>query len=208
MNKILLIDDAQITRSLLRQILLGEGYIICGEASNGRTGIEEFRKHKPDLVFCDIMMHEMNGLDCLKGIMAIDPGANVVICTSRGDQYHIDEMLALGAKEYITKPIQRDEVIRIAEKLIGKPSTDEGMSCKQRMETQAAAEGISNKQLLDFFEAFQVISGVSIDDPQVDRKFLEEKGEDIIIGVRALLSIKMTTEQTNQLMDIFRSQFA
>lgn len=207
MKKILLIDDAQITRSLLRQILIGEGYVICGEASNGRIGVEEFRKHKPDLVFCDIMMHEMNGPDCLKGIMAEDPNANVVVCTSRGDQYHIDEMLAMGAKEYITKPIQRDEVIRITEKLIGKSSDDEQMSCKQRMEMQAAANGIPNKQLLDFFETFQIVNGVSFDDPQIVRKYLAEKGEEIIIGVRAMLSAKMTTEQVNQLIDIFRKLF-
>lgn len=201
MGKILLIDDAQFARMVLRTMLEDRGYEICGEAENGREGIEKFKQLKPDLVLCDIRMNEMDGRDCLRAIMSENPNANVVICAAISDKSCVGEFLEAGAKGYIEKPICAEELYRMTEKLIGKPKGDR--SCKELMEEYAKAEGIARKPLLDFFAAFQSINGFPLDDPRVDRQYLKDNGEGLLIGIRALLSAKITLEQSHQVERIF-----
>lgn len=202
MRKILLIDDADFALMLLRRILSEEGYKICGEAKNGRDGIEKYKKLKPDLVFCDIGMHEMDGMDCLKGIISVDPDANVIICSAMYGQPIIDEARAIGAKGFIEKPIFAERLIRITEEMIGKPNAKE--SYKKIMERCAEKEGLDGKPLLDFFEAFRKLHGFSMSSPKFDEQFLKEHGEEALIGVRALLGSKVSLEDRERLENIFR----
>lgn len=201
MKKILLIDDARLARNLIRRILMEEGYLICGEAADGEEGVEKYKRMKPDLVFCDIKMSGMDGLDCLRKILILDPGAKVVICTSANDHLHVSEALEAGAKEFIGKPIRAAEVIRVTKKLIGRPDK----SYKEIMEEQAYAQGIEAKAVLDFFEAFRLIHGFSFDDEKVDRQFLVENKMNITIGIRALLAAKMTSSQADKVTEVFQS---
>ena len=108
MANILLIDDSMLARNLLRLILENAGYTICGEAPNGKEGLEKYKQLKPDLVFCDIMMDEMNGLECMRAILSVNPDANVVILTSVGDELHLDEAIKSGAKGFHWHACLRD----------------------------------------------------------------------------------------------------
>ena len=125
---ILLIDDSMLARNMLRLILEEKGYTVCGEAVNGIEGLEKFKRLKPDLVFCDIMMNEMDGWECMRAILSVSPEARIVILTSVGDELHLDEAMKSGAKAFLKKPAVAGDVIRITEKLIGKPSPDTTLS--------------------------------------------------------------------------------
>jgi len=203
MANVLLIDDSQLARGLMRGIMENTGYTVCGEAANGQEGLEKFKQMRPDLVFCDIMMHGMNGVECMREILKEDPNAKVVICTSVGDKLHTEEAITAGAKGFIVKPIKASEVIRITETLIGKPAPVPKKSYKEIMSERAASEGIEGKPLLDFFEAFQKFNGFGFDDPKINEQYLRENGAGMIIGVRALLSAKMSKAQVDQVMNIF-----
>lgn len=203
MAKILLIDDSQLARNLLRLILEEEGYTVCGEASNGREGLEKYKQLKPDLVFCDIMMNEVNGVECLQAILAEDPDAKVVMCTSVGDKLHFNETIEAGAKGFVTKPIKTAEVSYITRLLIGEPTPASQKSYKDLMEEKALEKGLERKAVLDFFAAFRQLNGFELDDPRVDNEYLRENAESVTIGVRALLSAKMPTAQADHLMKIF-----
>lgn len=205
MAGILLIDDAKITHHLLRNILENVGYTVCGEASNGKEGIEKYNRYNPELVFCDIMMKEMNGLEFLKAIKAMDPEAKVVICTSVGSKSHIEEARNAGAVDYIVKPIKAANVIDVAEKLIGKPAPFPKVSYKHLMEERALAEGLESRHVLDFFEAFLKANSFGLDDARINRQYLISNIDSLTISIRALLSAKMSTAQVNTLMDIFQS---
>lgn len=204
MANILLIDDSMLARNMLRLILEDKGYIICGEAVNGKEGFEKYKQLKPDLVFCDIMMDEMNGLECMQAILSVAPDAKVVICTSVGDELHLDEALKSGAKGFFKKPVVYDDVIHITEMLIGKPSPETRLSYKKLMEKGANEKGIEGKCLLDFFDAFRQINGFELDDPKVDEQYLKENTAQVTIAVRALLSAKMPTIISEYLMDVFQ----
>ena len=106
MSRILIIDDALMMRNILKRILLTEGYEICGEASNGVMGVRKYNELKPDLVLCDIMMEDGDGITCLKEIIKSDPDAKVVMCTSQGQDWFIKEATEEGALGYITKPFE------------------------------------------------------------------------------------------------------
>lgn len=203
MAGILLIDDSMLARNMLRLILEEKGYTVCGEAVNGIEGLEKFKRLNPDLVFCDIMMNEMDGWECMRAILSVSPEARIVILTSVGDELHLDEAMKSGAKAFLKKPAVAEDVIRITEKLIGKPSPDTKLSYKALMEKRASEKGIEGKALLDFFDAFRQINGFELDDPKVNVQYLKENTASVTIAVRALLSAKMPTALSEPLMDVF-----
>lgn len=207
MSKVLVIDDSIFARNMIRKILVNEGYHVCGEASNGREGLEAYKELNPDLVFCDIMMDEMDGLECLRAMLNVNPAAKVVICTSASDELHIRDAFEIGAKEFIPKPINAKELIRITKKLIGKSQSGSRTSYKSILEGRASQMGISGKPLLDFYEAFHQFTGFKFEDDEVDEKFLQENGSGIRIGVRALLAAKLPNDQAENMMHVFESLY-
>ncbi len=204
MAKILLIDDSKFACNLLRRILQHEGYEVCGEAHSGRKGVEKYKQLRPDLVFCDVMMNDMNGLDCMREILSEDPRAKVVVCSSVGDDIHASDAFEAGATEFLPKPLKDTDIIRITKQLVGSPKPCQKVSYMKLMEERAAIKGIEGKPVLDFFEAFRKYSGMGMDAPEVSEQYLRENAERIAIGIRAMLSAKLPLKQVNQLTDILQ----
>lgn len=106
--KILLIDDSTLSRNILKRFL-GEGHQFV-EADNGMRGLELYFVEKPDLVFLDITMPNVSGLDILAQIKAIDPQARVIIGTADIQEFTRDQAESLGASAIINKPFTPDTV--------------------------------------------------------------------------------------------------
>ena len=70
---ILIVDDNDLMRTLLRGILRSDAYLVIGEARNGIVALDLIEKSKPDIVFLDVMMPEMGGLEALQAIKAKHP---------------------------------------------------------------------------------------------------------------------------------------
>lgn len=115
--KILLVDDATFMRMMLRNVLEKAGHTIVGEASNGREGLEKYKELKPELVFLDITMPEVDGLACIKSIRAFDNKANVIMCSAMGQQAMVIEAIQSGAKDFIVKPFQPDRIYEAIKKV-------------------------------------------------------------------------------------------
>jgi two-component system chemotaxis response regulator CheY len=105
-------------RVTLKNILTQNGFEVVGEASTGAESIELFKSFKPDLVTMDITMPEMDGIEALKEIRAIDPQANVVMCTAMGQKNMVVEAIQAGAKDFIIKPFQAERVVEAVTKLL------------------------------------------------------------------------------------------
>lgn len=110
-KRILVTDDALFMRVTLKNVLTQNGFEVVGEASNGREAVELYEKLKPDLVFMDITMPEMDGLEALKAIRAKDPNAKVVMCTAMGQKQIVLDAIQAGAKDFIVKPFQPERII-------------------------------------------------------------------------------------------------
>ena len=92
---------------------------MAGEAENGAKAVEKYKELSPDLVLMDITMPEMDGIQALKEIKAIDGGAKVIMCSAMGQQAMVVESIQAGAKDFIVKPFQEDRVLEAVKKVIG-----------------------------------------------------------------------------------------
>lgn len=116
--RILIVDDSRMSRRMLRNILEHAGYQVVGEAENGKVGVKAYQSLHPDAVTLDITMPEMDGLQALEEILKQDPKANAVMITAAGQQDKLIRALRIGAKRFISKPFNEEEITRnIAEVL-------------------------------------------------------------------------------------------
>jgi two-component system chemotaxis response regulator CheY len=118
-QRVMLVDDASFMRMMLKNILVGAGYEVIGEAENGAKAIEQFKTLKPDLVIMDIIMPEMGGIDAVREIMKANPSAKVLMCSSMGQQSLVVEAIQAGAKDFIVKPFQPSNVLEAVKKALG-----------------------------------------------------------------------------------------
>ena len=118
-KSVLICDDAAFMRVMIKDILTKNGYDVAGEAENGLKAVEKYNETKPDLVMMDITMPEMDGIQALKKIKAIDANASVVMCSAMGQQAMVIESIQAGAKDFIVKPFQADRVLEAVKKVVG-----------------------------------------------------------------------------------------
>jgi len=124
MARVLVADDASFMRQMIREIVESEGFEVCGEASDGVEAVDEFKRLQPDLVTMDIVMPRKSGIDAVRGIMALDPGARVVMCSALGQETLVTEAIQAGAKDFIVKPFKPDAVIDTLKKVLEKVEED------------------------------------------------------------------------------------
>jgi two-component system chemotaxis response regulator CheY len=117
-HRIMLVDDASFMRMMLKNILVGAGYEVVGEAENGTKAIEQYKALMPDLVIMDIIMPEMGGIDSVRGIIKAFPSAKILMCSSMGQQSLVVEAIQAGAKDYIVKPFQPSNVLEAVKKTL------------------------------------------------------------------------------------------
>ena len=120
MARVLVADDTSFMRQMIREIVESEGFEVCGEASDGVEAVDEFKRLHPDVVTMDIVMPRKSGIDAVRGIMAIDPGACVVMCSALGQETLVTEAIQAGAKDFIVKPFKPDAVIETLKKVLEK----------------------------------------------------------------------------------------
>ncbi len=109
--KILIVDENDLIRTLLRGILRAEDCEIIGEARNGTLALDFIEKSKPDMVFLDVMMPEMDGLEALQSIKRLYPEIIVVMITGSPSKDNVQESIQSGASGFIIKPFNSAKVI-------------------------------------------------------------------------------------------------
>ena len=119
MANILIVDDAAFMRMMIKDILSKNGYTVIGEAENGLKAVEKYKELGPDLVIMDITMPEMDGIQAVKQIKALNSAAKVIMCSAMGQQAMVIESIQAGARDFIVKPFQADRVVEAVKKVIG-----------------------------------------------------------------------------------------
>ena len=118
MARVLVVDDAAFMRKMVSDALTKGGHEVVGEAGNGVEAIERFQELKPEVMTLDITMPEKDGLAALKEIIALDPGARVVMCSALGQESKVLESIKAGARDFVVKPFQPDRVIEAVGKAL------------------------------------------------------------------------------------------
>ena len=106
---ILVADDDAAIRSLLRQVLQEDGYLVH-EAATGLEVVEKVKAESPDLVIMDVRMPELDGIEALSRVKATNPRTAVLIMTAFGSSNAAIRAMELGAFDYITKPFELDKI--------------------------------------------------------------------------------------------------
>jgi DNA-binding NarL/FixJ family response regulator len=102
--RILVVDDVPSIRQSMRSCLEQEaGWVICGEAENGKIAVDQAQELRPDVVIVDLSMPIMNGLDAARAIEAIAPGTHILMFTLHTYPYLTDEASKVGIDQVLSK---------------------------------------------------------------------------------------------------------
>jgi two-component system alkaline phosphatase synthesis response regulator PhoP len=122
-RSVLIVDDEQHIRLLIEQTLeelMDEGVELY-TASDGEEALAVIEAQRPDLVFLDVMMPKVSGLDVartVRGELGL-ADIHIVLLTAKGQAHDREEGLASGANRYLTKPFDPDELLAIAHEVLG-----------------------------------------------------------------------------------------
>ncbi|MGM5482513.1 MAG: response regulator [Nanobdellota archaeon] len=117
MAKVMTVEDSGLIRSIMRKILVSEGHEIV-EVPSGKDGIIKYESEKPDLVFMDINLPDISGLDATKEIIDFDPEAKIVMCTIVDKDEYREKAKELGALSYLVKPFSKNEIVDVLRKYL------------------------------------------------------------------------------------------
>ena len=117
-TRVLIVDDAAFMRMLLKGILEKGGYEVVGEAKDGVEAVDQFKVLHPQVITMDMTMPDMDGIQAVKEIMAIDPHTNIVMVSAMGQQAMVVEAMKAGVKDFIVKPFQADRILETLEKIL------------------------------------------------------------------------------------------
>jgi two-component system chemotaxis response regulator CheY len=113
---ILIADDNAVSLDLLRGILANFGCRNIQKFRNGKDAIDAYKTEQSDVIFLDIDMPEMSGLETLKAIRVINPAAFVAIVSGETSITNIQQSLELGAQGFIVKPYSASRVQEVLDK--------------------------------------------------------------------------------------------
>jgi CheY-like chemotaxis protein len=119
-RSILIVDDEEIIRNVLKRKLEQSTDFIVHTAADGVPALEIFNQENIDLVISDLMMSEMNGIELLRNLKRVKPGVPVIIITGYGTLDDAIEAIHLGAEDFIKKPFDINDVIETIEKTFRK----------------------------------------------------------------------------------------
>lgn len=134
MLKILIVDDEILERTALTKIIncCSEDVMVIGEAPNGRVAIEMAEEYRPEIIFMDIKMPGIDGVQAVKAIRKIDPGIRFIMVSAFNTFEYAKEVMQQGVKEYILKPSRKQDILAALKRVSGEILEE----CKKREEQE------------------------------------------------------------------------
>ena len=164
MDRILVVDDERKIRTILMRLLRDEGYEVK-EADSGRRALETARIFRPDAVLMDLSMPGMDGIEAMAAISEVVPDVETIIMTAYGSIESAVEAMRRGARDYLTKPFDNDELLlRIAHLLERKHLRREVDALKEELNRRYAFENIVavSGKMQAVFEIVHRVSGTDV----------------------------------------------
>ncbi len=115
----LVVDDSIFARKNLSRIIEAFGGQVAGEAGDGCTAITEYDRILPDIVFMDITMPQMEGIEAAERIVHLHPNARVIMVSSVGYQENIVAALQKGARHFVQKPVKPELLYEVVKYVLG-----------------------------------------------------------------------------------------
>ncbi|MEM6733942.1 MAG: response regulator [Myxococcota bacterium] len=108
--RVLIIDDSEASVRHLEAVLTSLGQETIGRAQDGAEGVRAATEGRPDVIFLDLVMPQMDGLAALRVLRRVVPNTQVIVVTSVREESQISQALGLGAAGVVYKPFQRADI--------------------------------------------------------------------------------------------------
>ena len=115
-KKIMVVDDSRIAQLQLEKVLPEEEYEVVACCQTGEEALDQYDKVNPDLVTMDIILPGMDGLEAARALLAAHPEARILMVSSLAYDDTIKEAEALGAKGFVFKPFDQDQLLQAMQK--------------------------------------------------------------------------------------------
>lgn len=186
--RVLIAEDEALIRMDLREMLEEEGHEVVGEARDGVEAVELARRLQPDIVFMDINMPRMTGLEAAS-VLGEERLAPVVMVTAFSQQSYVEKAASGGAMGYIVKPFSREDILPAMTVAVSRHAeavslAEEVADLTERLETRKLvdrAKGILMARGASEADAFKKIQKLAMD----KRKTLREVAEALILASEA-----------------------
>jgi putative nucleotidyltransferase with HDIG domain len=183
--KVLVVDDDPMIRDALAEILSSVGGYLTDVAMNGSEGIEKIKVNPYDIVFTDLTMPQVNGMDLLRETMKINSDLPVVVVTGFSTIENAVAAMKEGAYDFITKPFKIQQVISLARRIIGEKRQLNDVAVK---ENQKASIDRLNAELFSKLQEISIFQSLSMElDGLHNNKDIYER---IVEMVTRLLAVK------------------
>jgi AmiR/NasT family two-component response regulator len=187
--RVLIAEDEALIRMDLREMLEEEGHEVVAEARDGAEAVTLARAARPDIVFMDVKMPKMNGIDAAAAITA-ESLAPVVMVTAFSQAGLVEEAAKAGAMGYVVKPFSRNDIVPAMQVAVSRYAemnllTQQVGDLEERLETRKAldrAKGLLMAGGISEPEAFHRLQKLAMD----KRKSLREVAEAIITAHEAM----------------------
>ena len=116
MVSILIVEDARGSRESIKDALYDPKYKVVGEACDGEDALQKYKQLKPEIVLMDIVLPKIDGITTIKKILKFDSEAYIIAISALYKTEQINKVMNAGAKNYLTKPFNIDDLIEALEK--------------------------------------------------------------------------------------------
>lgn len=117
MFKLMIVDDSNIIRSRIQRAYDSSHFMLVATATSGVDALDKFVTHRPDVITMDLTMPQMDGLECIEKIVAIDKNVRILVVSALSDRATGIQALSLGASGFLCKPFSEEELIEALEEL-------------------------------------------------------------------------------------------
>ncbi len=178
MLKVFLVEDEFVVREGIKNNVpwSENGFLFCGEASDGELAYTQIRQKKPDIIITDIKMPFMNGLELSRLVKKDNPDVKIIILSGYGEFEYAKEAINIGIEEYLLKPINAEELLRTVKQVARKIKSErEEKENLQKFQREMSENEVQSKR--NFFHSL-IDNSHSISD-------ILEKGSQLGIDIYA-----------------------
>lgn len=116
--KVLAVDDSNFMLAVVSSFLKDSRFELVATAKNGKEAMDQYQQHRPDVVLLDIVMPGETGIDTLSQLLTVDAKARVIMVSSLGTEQVVLDCLKRGAKNFLQKPFEKEDLVGLLEKVL------------------------------------------------------------------------------------------
>lgn len=111
MHRLMIVDDSNIIRNRIQRAYNEDYFRLVATAVNGQDAVNKFKLHRPNVITMDLTMPNMDGLECIEKIVAIDDSVRILVVSALSDKATGIRALSLGAGGFLCKPFSEEELV-------------------------------------------------------------------------------------------------